>query len=181
MAPVGAAAGRRRARPAGGGRILRGVVAYVFPAVGRGVAAGRWARRAVLTASVVTLAGRAILPAPVIPLARRAVWPSPTIPLAGRAIWPIPAIPLPCRAVLRPSAHSFALRGAIRAAVFLFVKGFFGDAEGVDGGGHSAVEHHLGDDFGDFLRGYADVQGAGDVALNHLRAVAQDGQGGDGA
>ena len=69
----------------------------------------------------------------------------------------------------------------VGGAVFLFVKGFFGDAEGVDRGGHSAVEHHLGDDFGNFLGGYADVQGAGDVALNHLRAVAQDGQGGDGA
>ena len=67
------------------------------------------------------------------------------------------------------------------APAFLFVESLFGDAKGVHRGGHSAVEHHLRDDFGNFLRRYPDVQGAGDMALNHLRAVAQHYQGGDGA
>ena len=71
--------------------------------------------------------------------------------------------------------------GASFSTPHLLVEGLLRDAEGVDRRGHPAVEDHLGDDFGDFLFADADVQGAGDVALNHLRAVAQHHQRGDGA
>ena len=66
-------------------------------------------------------------------------------------------------------------------ALRLLIKRFLGDAEGVHRCGHTAVEHHLRDDFGYLFLGYADVQRAGDVPLDHLRAVAQYDQGGDGA
>ena len=71
--------------------------------------------------------------------------------------------------------------GASFPAGGLLVEGLLGDAEGVYRGGHTSVENHLGDDFGDFLLGNADVQRAGDVPLDHLGAVAQHHQRGDGA
>ena len=63
----------------------------------------------------------------------------------------------------------------------LFVERFLGDAEGVDRGRHPAVEDHLSDDLRDLLLGYANVQRPCDVTLDHLRAVPQHDQGGDGA
>ena len=63
----------------------------------------------------------------------------------------------------------------------LFVERFLGDAEGVDRGGHPAVEDHLSDDLRDLFLGYANVQRPGDVTLDHLRAVPQHNQGGNGA
>ena len=66
-------------------------------------------------------------------------------------------------------------------AISLLVEGLLGDAEGVDCRRHPAVEDHLRDNFRDFLLGHADVQSAGDVPLDHLRAVAQHNQSGDGA
>ncbi len=63
----------------------------------------------------------------------------------------------------------------------LLVECFLGDAEGVHCRRHPAVEHHLRDDLRDFLLGHADMKGAGDVPLDHLRAVSQDDQSGDGA
>jgi hypothetical protein len=61
----------------------------------------------------------------------------------------------------------------------LFVEGLLGDAEGVDRGRHSAVENHLCDDLGNLFLSHSDVQGTGDVPLNHLGTVAQDHQGGN--
>ena len=63
----------------------------------------------------------------------------------------------------------------------LLIEGLLGDTEGVDRRGHPAVEDHLRDNFRDFLLGHADVESAGDVPLDHLRAVAQHDQSGDGA
>ena len=76
---------------------------------------------------------------------------------------------------------AFGASCSARLLAPLFVEGFLGDAEGVYRGGHAAVENHLGDDFGDFLLADSDVQGARDVPLDHLRAVAQHHQRGDGA
>ena len=72
-------------------------------------------------------------------------------------------------------------RGRGRGYTRLLVEGLLGYAEGVHRRGHPAVEHHLRDDFRDFFLGYPDVQRAGDVALDHLRAVSQHDQRGNGA
>ena len=63
----------------------------------------------------------------------------------------------------------------------LLVEGLLGDAEGVYRGGHPSVEDHLGDDLRDLLPAHADVKGAGDVPPDHLGAVPQHHQRGDGA
>ena len=68
-----------------------------------------------------------------------------------------------------------------RLACRLLVKRLLGNAECVYGGGHPAVENHLGDDLGDLLFADADVKRAGDVPLDHLGAVSQDHQGRNGA
>ena len=70
---------------------------------------------------------------------------------------------------------------AARLLGCLFVECLLGDAEGVDRSRHTSVEHHLGDDFGDLLLGYADVEGAGYVPLDHLWTVAKHHQCGNGA
>ena len=76
---------------------------------------------------------------------------------------------------------TFRLRPALGLAGGLLVERLFGDPEGVDCSRHPAVENHLGDYLGDFLLSYADIQGPGDVPLDHLGAVAQHHQRGDGA
>ena len=62
----------------------------------------------------------------------------------------------------------------------MLVEGFLGNAEGVYRRRHPPVEDHLRDDFRDFLLGDADMQCAGDMAFNHLGAVAQHHQRGNG-
>ena len=64
---------------------------------------------------------------------------------------------------------------------FLLVEGLLGDAEGIDGGGHPPIEHHLRNYLGELLLGYADVKRPGDVPLDHLWAVSEHDQCGDGA
>ena len=61
------------------------------------------------------------------------------------------------------------------------VEGFFGDPEGVHCGGHTAVEHHLGDYLGDLLFGYTDMEGALNMPPDQFWAVPQHSQCGDGA
>tara|TARA_Y100000588_G_C14234826_1_gene916810 strand:- start:1551 stop:1985 length:435 start_codon:yes stop_codon:yes gene_type:complete len=61
------------------------------------------------------------------------------------------------------------------------VEGLFGHAEGVHRRRHTAVKDHLADDLRDLFPGDADMQRPRDVPLDHLGAVAQDHQGGDGA
>jgi hypothetical protein len=75
----------------------------------------------------------------------------------------------------------FRLRPAFGLAGGLLVERLFGDPEGVDCSRHPAVENHLGDYLGDFLLSYADIQGPGNVPLDHLGAVAQNYQCSDGA
>ncbi len=72
------------------------------------------------------------------------------------------------------------LYSAAGLAACLFVEGLLGDAEGIYRSRHATVEHHLGDDFGDLLLGNADVQRTGDVPLDHLWAMANHHQRGDG-
>ena len=72
-------------------------------------------------------------------------------------------------------------RGRSRGDARLLVESLLGYAKGVHRRRHPAVEHHLRDDFRDFFLGDTDMQRAGDVALDHLRAVAQHHQRGDGA
>jgi hypothetical protein len=73
------------------------------------------------------------------------------------------------------------LSPAVPLPGLLLVERFLGDAEGVYCRRHPPIENHLGYDLRDFLFSDADVQSAGDVPLNHLWAVAQDHQRGDGA
>ena len=63
----------------------------------------------------------------------------------------------------------------------LLVESLLGDTEGIDSRRHTAVEHHLGNDFRDFFFRNPDMKSARDVALNHLRTVAQHHQRGYGA
>lgn len=72
-------------------------------------------------------------------------------------------------------------QGCSRGDACLLIEGLLGYAKGVHRRRHPAVEHHLRDDFRDFFLGDADMQRAGDVALDHLRAMAQHYQRGDGA
>ena len=65
--------------------------------------------------------------------------------------------------------------------LIFFVEGLFGHPKSVHRGGHSTVEQHLGDYFADLLPGYADMEGSMNMPLDHLGAVAQHSQGGDGA
>ena len=67
----------------------------------------------------------------------------------------------------------FSIRG--------LVEGFFSHPEGVHRRRHAAVEDHLGDDLRYLFPCDADVQRAGDVPLNHLRAVPQHYERCDGA
>ena len=79
------------------------------------------------------------------------------------------------------SRGTFGPRTLVGLTRRLLVEGLLGDAEGVHRGGHPAVKDHLGDDLGDFLLAYADVKCPGDVPLDHLGAVSQHHQRGDGA
>ena len=71
--------------------------------------------------------------------------------------------------------------GFIAQTVRRFIECLFGDVEGVDRRGHTAVEDHLGDDLRYLFTGDADVQRAGDVPFDHLRTMTQHHQGRDGA
>jgi len=73
------------------------------------------------------------------------------------------------------------ISGFLRFHLHCFVEGLFGHPEGIDRGGHSTVENHLGNDFADLLFGYPDVESTLDVPADELRAVAQHGERGDGA
>jgi hypothetical protein len=53
------------------------------------------------------------------------------------------------------------------------IEGLFGHSERVDRRRHPSVKDHLGDDFRYLLAGDTNVQCAGDVSFDHLRAVAQ--------
>ena len=77
--------------------------------------------------------------------------------------------------------RAFRPGGAAVVLLRLLVECFLGYSERVDRCGHTAVEHHLRDYLGDLFLGNADMQRAGDVALDHLRAVAEHHQRGDGA
>lgn len=70
---------------------------------------------------------------------------------------------------------------SLRRHLHRFVEGLFGHPEGIDRGGHSTIENHLGNDFADLLLGHSDVESTLDVPANKLRAVAQHGERGDGA
>ena len=72
-------------------------------------------------------------------------------------------------------------RPGFSRAISLLVEGLLGDAEGVDRRGHATVENHLRDNLGDLLLSDADVQRARYVPLDHLGAVPQHDQSGDGA
>ena len=63
-----------------------------------------------------------------------------------------------------------------RLVALLPVKGLFGDPEGIDRRGHSAVKDHLGNNFRYLFLGYPYVQGSQYVPLQQLGAVAQHGQ-----
>ena len=72
-------------------------------------------------------------------------------------------------------------RGRSRRDARLLVEGLLGYSEGVHRRRHPAVENHLRDDLRDFFLGDADMQRARNVPFDHLRAVSQDHQRGDGA
>jgi len=63
----------------------------------------------------------------------------------------------------------------------LLIESLFGDSESTHRCRHAPVEHHLADDFGYLFLGDPDVKRTGDVAFDHLWAVAQHHQGGNGA
>ena len=67
----------------------------------------------------------------------------------------------------------------LRNALFLLIESLFGDPEGPYCRWHASVEQHLADDFGYLLLGDPYMKRPGDVAFDHLGAVAHHHQSGN--
>ena len=82
-----------------------------------------------------------------------------------------------CKPAGRAGPGASGRRRRSRGNSRLLVEGLLGNAKCVHRRRHSAVEHHLRDDFRDFFLGNSDMQRPGDMPFYHLRAVSQHDQG----